>query len=190
MITFDLARVTDVRHARGHTLWLRFSDGLEGEVDLSARIRAERGVLAELRDESLFARVRVEADSVAWPNGADWAPETLYALVSAAKGLRGHAGDDGARPDAVHPAPVLEISRFFGIVISMYFVDHVRPHFHARFGEHSIAVEIDGDGISGSFRPHRLPLVYEWRDAHRHELRENWNRSRERLPLLRISPLA
>jgi len=29
-----------------------------------------------------------------------------------------------------------EISRFFGIIIRMYFNDHVPPHFHAHYGEH------------------------------------------------------
>lgn len=39
-----------------------------------------------------------------------------------------------------------EISRFYGIVIMMYFDDvgkHKRPHFHARYGEYEATFAID-----------------------------------------------
>jgi hypothetical protein len=36
-----------------------------------------------------------------------------------------------------------EISRFFGIIIRMYFNDHIPPHFHADYGEHSIEITIE-----------------------------------------------
>ena len=35
------------------------------------------------------------------------------------------------------------ISRFFGIVISMYYNDHAPPHFHAKYGEHSASLTIE-----------------------------------------------
>ena len=58
MVSFDLTRVTAVRHVRGHVLWLRFNDGLEGEVDLADRLRGP--VFAQLRDASFFAQVCLE----------------------------------------------------------------------------------------------------------------------------------
>lgn len=82
-----------------------------------------------------------------------------------------------------------EISRFYGIVISMSYSDHARPHFHARSGSNSIVVEIDGDGIRGSFPPNRLSLLFEWRDLHRAELRTNWDRLRRGESPVPIEPL-
>ena len=45
-----------------------------------------------------------------------------------------------------------EISRFLGIVIATYYNDHAPPHFHARYGEFEIRVNIEnGDVMSGNF---------------------------------------
>ena len=77
----ELIAVTSVRHVRDHVLWLRFSDGAEGEVDLASELSGE--VFAPLADVSYFARVAVdpEVQTIAWPNGADFAPEFLYDRV-------------------------------------------------------------------------------------------------------------
>jgi hypothetical protein len=180
-------RVLEVRHVRDHILWLRFSDGLAGEVDLSAELIGP--MLQPLCDAELFARVRIEGPTIAWPTGADWPPEALHHLVLGANGHDARQNDDGQIPTAAHLARMPEISRFFGIVIRMFYSDHVRPHFHAQFGEASIAVEITGDGIRGSFPPHRLPLIFEWRDLHRDELVANWERLRLGQRPVPIDPL-
>lgn len=62
-------------------MWLRSSDGLEGEVDLSGELPG--GVFELLRDARYFATFTLE-DTLAWPNGADFAPEFLLDLVRAA----------------------------------------------------------------------------------------------------------
>ena len=66
-----------------HKLFLRFEDGVTGEVDV-AQISNFAGVFAPLRDESRFAEVVVnkELGTVQWPNGADLDPDVLYAMVS------------------------------------------------------------------------------------------------------------
>lgn len=184
---FDLVRVTAVRHVRDHVLWLEFSDGLSGEVDLAGRLAGP--VFAPLREASAFARVRLGAETIEWPNGADWAPESLHALVRARHSSGASADDAGSEAFATHSREVPEISRFYGIIISMFYADHARPHFHARCGGESIAVDIDGDGIRGSFPPNRLPLLFEWRALHRVELRENWERLRRGESPLLIAPL-
>ena len=190
MLSFSLPRITAVRHVRGHTLWLQFSDGLEGEIDLASYIDELSGpILVSLRDERLFSRARVDGGAVAWPNGADWAPESLHALLSATKRAAERSSDDDAWDAPRQREGMPEISRFYGIVITMYYVDHARPHFHARFGGQSISMEIDGDGLSGSFPPHRLPLLYEWRNAHRNELLANWDRLRQGQPPSPVAPL-
>lgn len=187
MLEFDLIRVTDVRYVAGHVLWLKFSDGLDGEIDLANELIGE--VFGPLKDPKVFARVHLESGTIAWPNGADWAPETLHERVRASKGERANENDDGQQAFGRDRAAMPEICRFFGIVIRMFYVEHARPHFHAQFGEHVIAVEINGDGVRGSFPSHGMPLLYEWRDRHREELLENWDRLREGRPPQPIQPL-
>jgi hypothetical protein len=62
-----------------YRLRLSFDDGTVGEVDFAGR--EWRGIFEPLRDPDYFAQVRVdtEAGTVTWPNGADMAPEPLYA---------------------------------------------------------------------------------------------------------------
>ena len=70
--------VAAVRHLGEHRLAVTFTNGSEREVDLSGELRGE--VFEPLRDESRFreAFVDPETRTVAWPNGADLAPEFLY----------------------------------------------------------------------------------------------------------------
>jgi hypothetical protein len=185
--SFDIPRATAVRHLHDHVLWIAFDDGVSGAIDLSDRLVGP--VLEPLRDAALFARVRLGAETIEWSNGADWSPETLHEWVLAAKGVRTHRNDADAFADRAHPVDVQEVSRCYDIVITMFYADHARPHFHARLGGESIAIEIDGDGIRGSFPPSRLPLVFEWRDRHRDELRDNWLRTRNGETPFPIEPL-
>ncbi|HEY2375458.1 MAG TPA: DUF4160 domain-containing protein [Gemmatimonadaceae bacterium] len=184
---FDVIRVTAVRHIRDHTLWLEFSDGLAGELDLADGLVGP--VFESLREPSEFARVRLGAETIEWPNGADWAPESLHARLRARNSWHARSDDAGSSVIAMHARKVPEISRFYGIIISMFYDDHARAHFHARCGGDSIALEIDGDGIRGSFSPNRLTLLFEWRELHRAELRANWERVRRGEPPLSIAPL-
>jgi hypothetical protein len=75
--------VVEVRHLGGHRLYLRFEDGIEGEVDLKQVIRFT-GVFAPLETEAEFARVQLDPESgtITWPTGADVDPDVLYAVVS------------------------------------------------------------------------------------------------------------
>ena len=75
--------VVEVRHIGGHKLWLRFSDGASGEIDLSKTLRFD-GVFEPHRDEAFFARVRVddEMGTIAWPNDTDLDSRVLYSLVT------------------------------------------------------------------------------------------------------------
>ena len=74
-----LKDVVAVRALGGYRVWLKFEDGLEGELDLGETLRF-RGVFAKLKDEREFARVRVDPElgTITWPDGADLAPEELY----------------------------------------------------------------------------------------------------------------
>ncbi|HET7321336.1 MAG TPA: DUF4160 domain-containing protein [Longimicrobiaceae bacterium] len=83
-----------------------------------------------------------------------------------------------------------EISRFFGIVIRMYFLDHDPPHFHASYGGREAQVRIDPVGLlSGTLPPRALALVVEWTTLHQSELLENWRRLHADEAPQRIEPL-
>jgi hypothetical protein len=82
------------------------------------------------------------------------------------------------------------ISEFFGIVIAMYYNDHVPPHFHAMYAEHGAQVAIESlELLHGSLPRRALALVLEWAAYHREELRTNWEAAREGKPLSRIRGL-
>jgi len=82
------------------------------------------------------------------------------------------------------------VSEFFGIVISMYYNDHLPPHFHAEYGEHEAVYEIDTLDILQGRLPRRAHnLVVEWALLRRSELRENWDHARQGKTLLHIEPL-
>jgi hypothetical protein len=82
------------------------------------------------------------------------------------------------------------ISRFYGIVITMYYADHPPPHFHARYAGQKAQVTIDPPGvIAGNLPPRALALAVEWAVAHRQELLDNWQRAQARQPLQKIHPL-
>jgi hypothetical protein len=74
-------RVLEVRHVSGYTLWLRFSNGTAGEIDLSTELWGP--VFEPLRDIEQFKMVQVnpELHTISWPNGADLAPEFLHSQV-------------------------------------------------------------------------------------------------------------
>lgn len=63
---------------------------------------------------------------------------------------------------------IAELTRFFGIIIAMYYNDHV---------------------IDGSLGARALRLVEEWRILHKAELLDDWSLAQARQPLLRIEPL-
>ncbi|MBF0231121.1 MAG: DUF4160 domain-containing protein [Desulfamplus sp.] len=81
------------------------------------------------------------------------------------------------------------ISKFLGIIISMYWNDHSPPHFHAKYGEYEITVNIHTGVIEGRFPKRALRHVIEWYDSHKNELTENWERCRKGEPLQTIEPL-
>jgi len=82
------------------------------------------------------------------------------------------------------------ISRFFGIVIAMYYDDHGHPHFHARHADGQAKVRIDQvEVIESSLDVRQLRLVLAWAELHREELLENWRRARAGEKLAEIDPL-
>lgn len=83
-----------------------------------------------------------------------------------------------------------EISRFYGIVIKIYFADHVPPHFHAEYGSQEALWNIDTLAlIAGSLPPRAMGMVKEWASLRQTELKEAWNRAKNLQSPGRIDPL-
>lgn len=81
------------------------------------------------------------------------------------------------------------ISRFLGIVISMYWNDHMPPHFHARYGDFEIIVHILTGVVEGKFPKRALQHVLEWYELHKDELLKDWELCRASEMPEPISPL-
>lgn len=83
-----------------------------------------------------------------------------------------------------------EISRFLGIVITMYFNDHEPAHFHARYGDFRATFAIDAMDLLEGYMPPRIQgLVAEWAALQRLGLRRNWTLLATEGKFRRIEPL-
>ena len=82
-----------------------------------------------------------------------------------------------------------EISRFYGIVITMYNSEHNPPHFHIRYNDYRATMDINTGEINGNLPRRVLNLVYEWFDQHKDELKENWLRMEKGEEIINIKPL-
>jgi len=85
---------------------------------------------------------------------------------------------------------VPEISRFFGIVIKMFFDDHNPPHFHAEYAGSIALIGIRTLAVfSGRLPPRAMGLVIEWATLHQPELLADWERAQAQQDLRPIAPL-
>ena len=83
-----------------------------------------------------------------------------------------------------------EISRFFGIIIAMFYDEHNPPHFHARYGGEKAFIEIESLRVlEGWLPPRALGLVIEWAIQHQEELLANWEEVVHNRPPRKIKPL-
>jgi len=82
-----------------------------------------------------------------------------------------------------------EISRFYGIIIYMFFSDHKPPHLHVKYQDYEAIIDFEGGIVHGDIPRRALTLLFEWIDLHREELLDNWKRIEERRPLNKINPL-
>ena len=77
-------RLIDARHVGGYLVELAYDDGARGVADLESELWGE--VFEPLKDPAVFRTFTLsqELGTLVWPNGADLAPEFLYARVTAA----------------------------------------------------------------------------------------------------------
>jgi len=83
-----------------------------------------------------------------------------------------------------------ELSRFLGMVISIYFDDHNPPHFHVEYNDNEALISIgDLSVLKGNLPPRVMGLAMEWARLHQTELLENWNMVKDSGKYYKIDPL-
>jgi hypothetical protein len=83
-----------------------------------------------------------------------------------------------------------ELSRFFGIVIRMFFEEHNPPHIHAEHQGDKAVFDLSGNITRGNMKSRTaIKLVREWIDLHVPELREDWELAQAGREIKKINPL-
>nr|NQU90869.1 DUF4160 domain-containing protein [Bacteroidota bacterium] len=82
-----------------------------------------------------------------------------------------------------------EISRFYGIIVRMFFNEHNPPHFHAEYSEYKVVINIDDEVVNGFMPKRALKLLFEWLELHKEELVENWSLCKNNELPKKIEPL-
>jgi hypothetical protein len=82
------------------------------------------------------------------------------------------------------------LSRFYGIIIFMNYNDHLPPHFHARYQDQEVSIEIESGIVQGKMSRRALEMIFDWSKEHQDELQKNWKLARDKKPLEPIFPLS
>ncbi len=83
-----------------------------------------------------------------------------------------------------------EVSRFFGIIIRMFYDEHNPSHFHAEYSGRKAVFDFKGNILKGDLDSKTATrLVREWVDLNVSELEEDWKLARESKELKKIKPL-
>lgn len=78
-----LPTVIRAEYRGGFRIHVAFNDGVESTIDFSQWLAGP--VFEPLKDPEYFERFFIEGGTVGWPNGADIAPETLYAQAKSSR---------------------------------------------------------------------------------------------------------
>ncbi|HEY4232183.1 MAG TPA: DUF4160 domain-containing protein [Lacipirellulaceae bacterium] len=85
------------------------------------------------------------------------------------------------------------ISMFYGVIVSMYFMDNRRhhlPHVHVRYQEDEAVIAIsDSSVLEGDLPPGKIKLVLAWIEIHRDELLADWQLAVSGQQPFKIEPL-
>ena len=83
-----------------------------------------------------------------------------------------------------------ELSRFFGIIIRMFFEEHNPPHIHAEHQGNKAVFDLDGNITRGNIKSRTaIRLVREWIDLHVTELKVDWELAQAGQEIKKIDPL-
>jgi len=78
--------ITDAHYTDGHRVHVTFNDGAAGEIDLADDL--DGPMFEPLKDRAYFRQFHIEGHTLAWDNGADFAPEFVYDKLIAATAAR------------------------------------------------------------------------------------------------------
>jgi hypothetical protein len=160
--------------------WLRRADA-DGRLDQALGCPTD----ADIRDLAAFEGWILGVD----PQRVSAATKAKYAESATRRRPKARL-TGGATASALLAASVVpELSRFYGIVVAMYYREHGVPHFHASYGGFEASVEVESGLIRGKLPGRAAALVHEWLDLHRGELLDNWELARLRKPLRPVPPL-
>lgn len=83
-----------------------------------------------------------------------------------------------------------EISRFYGIIVKMFYADHPPKHFHVEYNEYNAIISIESlEVLEGKLPVHAQKLIKEWGKKRKNELQINWELASRREMLNKIEPL-
>ena len=82
-----------------------------------------------------------------------------------------------------------EISKFYGIIISLYWMDHNHPHIHFTYGEYEGYISIIDRVVEGKAPAKVIAKINEWMDLHEKEILTLWEKAQRGERLNRIEPL-
>lgn len=81
------------------------------------------------------------------------------------------------------------ISMFYGIIIQMFFNEHMPPHFHAKYQGFKATYTFDGERMDGDMPKRAEKLIVAWAELHSDELAANWELAQSHDQLYGIEPL-
>ncbi|MBI3579827.1 MAG: DUF2442 domain-containing protein [Ignavibacteriales bacterium] len=76
-----IPKIIDAHYVDNYIVWIKFDDGLEGEVDLKTELWGT--IFEPLKNKEMFKRFRVDPElhTLVWENGADFSPEFLHSAT-------------------------------------------------------------------------------------------------------------
>ena len=77
---WNMNDVVKIAYRDDYVFHVEFDDGVAGDIDFQEYVN-KGPVFFPLESKEFFKKAVIEGGTIAWPNGADIAPETLYEKI-------------------------------------------------------------------------------------------------------------